>query len=237
MLIINFFTNYSHHKQGEIHRAFWCRRQTTFHPIITYYPCPQNCDWLVCDDIMIVSSDIKHNSFTVDTFADKAVSHLKENAIPVKKIIMWSDTCSTQYKSCKVFNSISKFKDIPVMHNYFCANHGKAEADGAIGRLSMHLNAVVRSSSHEFSDAGEIVHHCELKLQVHNKGDDMCCHWQKHYFEVSNINHDKSIKCETVKGTLSFHSVHNVGIPVHVHLAASVKCALLMNLGSTKMHI
>ena len=41
----------------------------------------------------------------------------------------------------------------------------------------------------------------------------MCCHWQRHYFEVSNINRDESIKCETVKGTLSFHSVHNVGIP------------------------
>ena len=41
----------------------------------------------------------------------------------------------------------------------------------------------------------------------------MCCHWQRHYFEVSNINRDESMKCETVKGTLSFHSVHNVGIP------------------------
>ena len=47
----------------------------------------------------------------------------------------------------------------------------------------------------------------------------MCCHWQWHYFEVSNINHDESLKCETVKGTLSFHSVRNVGIPgiIEVH--------------------
>ena len=41
----------------------------------------------------------------------------------------------------------------------------------------------------------------------------MCYHWQWHYFEVSNINRDESIKCETVKGTLNFHSVRNVGIP------------------------
>ena len=47
--------------------------------------------------------------------------------------------------------------DIPVMCNYFCAKHGKAEADGAIGCLSMHLDAVVRSGSQELSDAGEIV--------------------------------------------------------------------------------
>ena len=132
---------------------------------------------------------------------------------------MWSDNCGTQYKSCKVFDSMSKFRDIPVMRNYFCAKHGKAEADGAIGHLSMHLDAVVRSGSQEFSDTGEIVRYCNLKLRVHNPDDTMCCHWQRHYFEVSNINHDEILKCQTVKGTLSFHSVHNVGIPgiIEVH--------------------
>ena len=219
MFIMDFSTNYSHHKQGEIHGAFWCRRQMTFHPIVTYYLCPQKCDHLVCDKIMIVPKDLKHDSFAVDNFVDKALSHLMEKGIPVKRIIMWSDNCGTQYKSCKVFNSMSKLRDIPVMHNYFCAKHGKAEADGAIGCLSMHLNAVVRSGSQEFSDAGEIVRYCNLKLRVHNPDDAMCCHWQWHYFEVSNINHDEILKCETVKGTLSFHSVHNVGIPgsIEVH--------------------
>ena len=52
---------------------------------------------------------------------------------------------------------MSKFKDILVMHNYFFAKHGKAGADGAIGHLSMHLDAVVRSGSHEVTDAGEVV--------------------------------------------------------------------------------
>ena len=143
---------------------------------------------------MIVSKDIKHDSFAVDTFVDKALSHLKENGIPVKRVTMWSDNCGTQYKACKFFDSMSKFKDIPVMHNYFCAKHGKAEVDGVIGHLSMHLDAVVRSGSQEFSDAGEIVHYCNIKLRVHNDDDDMCCHWQQYYFEVSDVNCDKSIK-------------------------------------------
>ena len=221
MLIMDFSSNYSHHKQGEIHGAFWCRRQTTFHTIIAYYPCPKKCDRLVCDKIMIVSKDIKHDSFAVDTFVNKALSHLKEKGIPVKRVIMWSDNCGTQYKSCKVFDSMSKFKDIPVMHNYFCAKHKKAEADGAIGHLSMHLDAVVRSGSQEFADAGEIVHYCNIKLRVHSDDDAMFCHWQWHYFEVSNINHDKSIKCETLKGTLNFHSVHNVGIPGIIEVCES----------------
>ena len=160
-----------------------------------------------------MSSDVKHDSFAVDTYVDKALSHLKENRIPEKRIIMWSDNCGTQYKSCKVFDSKSKFKHIPVMQNYFCAKHGKAEADGAIGCLSMHLDAVVRSGSQEFSDAGEVVRYCNLKLRVHNDNDAMCCHWQRHYFEESVINRDVTMKCETIKGTLRFHSVRNVGTP------------------------
>ena len=134
---------------------------------------------------------------------------------------MWSDNCGTQYKSCKVFNSMSKFKHIPVMRNYFCAKHGKAEADGAIGRLSMHLDAVVRSGSQEFSDAGEVVRYCNLKLRVHNDNDAMCCHWQRHYFEESVINCDVTTNCETIKGTLRFHSVRNVGTPGIIEVCES----------------
>ena len=110
-------------------------------------------------------------------------------------------------------------KTFQLCANYFCAKHGKAEADGAIGCLSMHPDAVVRSGSQGFADVGEIACYCNIKLRVHNDDDAMCCHWQWHYFEVLNINCDESIKCETVKGTLNFHSVHNVGIPgiIEVH--------------------
>ena len=108
------------------------------------------------------------------------------------------------------------------MSNYFCAKHEKVEADGAIGHLSMHPDAVVRSGSQEFSDAGEIVRYCNLKLWVHNPDDAMCCHWQWHYFKVLNINRDESLKCETVKGTLSFHSVCNVGIPGSIEVCESI---------------
>ena len=44
---------------------------------------------------------------------------------------------------------------------------------------------------------------------------------------------DESLKCETVKGTSSFHSVRNGGIPGIIE----VKFAFLMNLGSAKMDI
>ena len=212
LFIMDFATNYSHHRQDEIHGAFWCRNQTTLHPIIIYFPCQEKCGHLVRDEVMILSSDLKHDSFAVNSFIDKALAHLKAKNVPVKRIVMWSDNCGPQYKSCKVFDSVSK-QEIPVQRNYFCARHGKAEADGAIGRLSMHIDAVVRSGSHEFSDAGELVRYCKLKLTVDKDKEGMCCHWQRHYFQVSDIDRDDDTVCQTVKGTLSLHSVRNVGVP------------------------
>ena len=178
LLIMDFATNYSHHKQDEVHDAFWCRKQTTLHPTIAYYPCPCKCGHLVCDEIMILSNDLKHDSFAVNTFVEKALTHLRENKVTIKRLIMWSDNCGPQYKSCKVFDAVSKYEDIPVMWNYICAKHGKAEADVAIGRLSMHNDSVVRSGTHEFSNAGDIYHYCQLKLRIHNDDLGKCCHWQ-----------------------------------------------------------
>ena len=212
LLIMDFATNYSHHKQDEVHGAFWCRKQTTLHPIIAYYPCPCKCGHLVHDEVMILSNDVKHDSFAVNTFVEKALTHLRDNKVTIKRIVMWSDNCGQQYKSHRVFDDVSKYEDIPVMRNYFCAKHGKAEADGAIGHLSMHIDSMVRSGTHKFSNAGDIYRYCQLKLKIHNDDLTKCCHWQRHYYEVSQINRDVNTVSRTVKGTMTLHSVRNVGV-------------------------
>ena len=98
------------------------------------------------------------------------------------------------------------------MRNYFCGEHGKAEADGAIRWLSMYIDSVVRSGTHEFSNAGDIYRYCQLKLRVHNDDLGKCCHWQQHYFEVSQINHDDNTVNWTVNCMLTLHFVSNVGV-------------------------
>ena len=77
----------------------------------------------------------------------------------------------------------------------------------------MHIDAVERSGSHKFGDASKIVRYCELKLTVDNDKSGMCCHRQCHYFEVSNILRNDTTSSKTVKGTCSFHSVYNAGVP------------------------
>ena len=82
LFVMDFATNYSHHQQDEIHGAFWCWNQTMLHPIVVYYPCPEKCGHLVRDEVMILSSDLKHDSFAVTSFIDKVLAHLNEKKFP-----------------------------------------------------------------------------------------------------------------------------------------------------------
>ena len=113
----------------------------------------------------MISDDLKHDGYAVNAFIEKGLGHLGENKIPIKCIVVFSDNCAMQYKSCKVFDMLSKMK-IPVIRNYFCAKHGKVEADGAIGCLSMYIDNVVYSGQYKIGDGLEMVHYCQLKLQL-----------------------------------------------------------------------
>ena len=136
---------------------------------------------------------------------------------------MFSDNCAMHYKSCKVFDMLSKI-GIPVIRNYFCAKHGKAEVDGAIGHLSMHIDSVVHSGQYEIRNSLEMACYCQLKLQSQPDSETkICCHYRRAYFHVTDINHDGETdsQTQTVKGTLSFHSVCNRGIPGIIEVSES----------------
>lgn len=160
----------------------------------------------------MLSSDLKHDGFAVNKFVEKAVEHLENEDIPVRRIIMFSDNCGPQYKSCKVFETLSR-KEIPVIRNYFGASHGKGEADGAIGRLSMTIDAVVRSGTAKLDNTKELVDFCKDHLTLGGHTETMCCHYHRHYFELSDIERDEDADIKGIKGTLGFHSVRNTSIP------------------------
>ena len=213
LMIMDFAQNHSHHRQDEVQSGMWSRKSTTLHPIVVYYPCQEKaCDDLVKEELMMLSEDLKHDGFAVNSFIEKAIEHLKERDIPVQRLIIFSDNCAVQYKSCRVFESLSR-ANIPVLRNYFGASHGKGEADGAIGRLSMTIDAVVRSGTFELGSCKELTAYCReyLTLGDHKRG--MCCHYHKHFYEISDIVRDQDEDIRSIRGTLGFHSVRNTGIP------------------------
>ena len=78
---------------------------------------------------MMLSDDLKHDGCAVNRFIEKAIEHLKGKDIPVKRVIIFLDNCGQQYKSCKVFKTLSNER-IPVLWNYFGASHGKGRLMG-----------------------------------------------------------------------------------------------------------
>ena len=167
---MDFAQNHSHHWQNKVQSGLWSRQLNILHLIITYYMCQEaECDDLVKEELMMLSDDLKHNGFAVNRFIEKAIEHLKGKDIPMKRIIIFLDNCSQQYKSCKVFKTLSN-KRIPVLWNYFGTSHGKGEADGVIGRLSMIIDAVVHSGMFEFGKCKEFTAYCQQYLKM---GDNL----------------------------------------------------------------
>lgn len=213
LFIIDFAQNRTHRRQDEAGGGYWSRKQTTLHPFIIYFPCLEKCGHLVKEEVLVFSDEMRHDGAAVNKFFVKVLEHLEERQIPLKRMIIFSDNCAPQYKSCKVFDTLSK-RNIPVLHNYFGAKHGKAEADGAIGRLAQSIDAVVRSGQYELSKSEELAKYCQQFLTVGN--DDkpgFCCHYRKSFYLVNDINREHDNDLVAVKGTLGLHSVRNTGIP------------------------
>ena len=78
LFIIDFTQNYSHHGQDEILGAYWLRKQSTLHPFVIYFLCPEECGHLVKEEVMILSDDLKHDAQAVEKFTDKVLEHLKQ---------------------------------------------------------------------------------------------------------------------------------------------------------------
>ena len=123
---------------------------------------------------------------------------------------MFSDNCAVQYKSCHVFDQMSQ-REIPILHNYFGSNHGKGDADSAIGCLSQHIDSVARSGVIEISDSLSLFAYCKKVLTKGEPEKGMCQHYQRHFFYVSDIDRSIKLSPQTVQGTQKFHSVQNTG--------------------------
>ena len=182
------------------------------HPFAIYFLCPEECGHLVKEEVMILSDDLINDAHAVEKFRDKVLEHLKLRNVPVNRIIIFSDNCASQYKCAKYFKSFTK-QNIPLLHNHFGAKHGKAEADGAIGHLSQHINAVTRSDTPEFGNCKELAAYCSCVLSTGDVKGGMCCHCRRSFYEVPTFTRLEDNDLQTVKGTTTFHSVRNTGIP------------------------
>jgi hypothetical protein len=222
LMVMDFAQNFTHKVQDEPQGAHWHRTQTTLHPIVCYFRCPMDsCNSNVTDEVLMISPDLLHDNHAVETFFQKVREHLINEGVTVRRIIRFTDNCATQYKSCKTFEQLSN-EEVPIIFNYSGANHGKADADSVIGRVSQQVTTGAKVGDLVVHDAKTMALFCEHKLGTLPTKPGACAHRRRHFYHIEHITReDKESQAKTLKQTLKQHCVRNTGVKGYVEVRES----------------
>ena len=208
MLVMDFGMNIAHRMQDELEEAHWNLKQSTVHPMVTYYPCPRkNCDMVVTNETVMISPEQRHKYQTVRTFEKKWWQLLKSLQIPIKVLLEWSNNSSGQYKSYRPFDALSRSR-IPMMWNFIGEKHCKSATDEVNGRLVQSIESEVRLGKADIQDAANLYMWAKVNLEI--KGDpDTCCHYQRRFCHVQENDYSMLSTAQTLHSKCALHSMRN----------------------------
>ena len=97
VLQINFVENFSTLWQDEVQSAHWNKKQITVFTSVTWQ---QDS----CTSAVIITEDLTHSRDSIIIFTDKLLTSIPDKNI--KKLHIWSDGPSNQFKNCFIAASI-----------------------------------------------------------------------------------------------------------------------------------
>ena len=104
-----------------------------------------------------ISNDKKHDQSVVKVVIEEMP---KETAVQIgSNIIIESDNCSSQYKSCEHFYDmelLANHYDVNIIHIFGIAEHGKGEVDHVSGLAKTAIRREIAAGEF-FSDASDMV--------------------------------------------------------------------------------
>ena len=112
LCVLDFAENYTAAIQGVVKSAYYSRNSITFHPIVVHYKRGED---VIRDSVVFISDDRKHDWAAVKCFVQNLAHHLGIMAPHISNLIMFSDGCSSQYKSRNPFASIATDFDQELM--------------------------------------------------------------------------------------------------------------------------
>ncbi|MES9901739.1 MAG: hypothetical protein ABW168_03535 [Sedimenticola sp.] len=199
--VMDFAKNRAVIYQDEIKSAFYTQEQITMHPIITYYN--NSIGLQVKHSAVVISEDNTHDYHAVEHFQkvvnDKIETELHKK--PTTKVI-FSDGCSSQYKSKGPFADMSKHTDIN--RNYFGSEHGKAEGDAEIGQLNRAIDRAIIGNQVIINHAEDLYKYCQKHLQI----DQNLV--KREYFFVRNGEINRNRPETEIKGVPNSRKIHQI---------------------------
>jgi hypothetical protein len=214
IMLSDFSENYRNEHQRQPKAVHWGYNQTTVHPIILNYICPEKeCGQIVKESVIGVSKDLKHDAWAAHCFEQRAFQHiLEDRKMTINKISKWSDG-GHHYKSKNAFLLATKEK-CEVERNYFGSEHGKSLSDGE-GAVAKHLLTQGVKCQEVFIDDAKGAYEF-----LKSKMDDpkINIHQNKHqcrivqYVEIErNLPVPLPDNVKGVAGTRDYHCVKSLG--------------------------
>ena len=198
--------------QDEPQSVHWDHNQCTIHPIVNYYQCETCAKAVVKEDVVIVSDDLKHDSFAVQVFEQKVHDHLTQTRnLAIVQMHQFTDGASAQYKCIKSFTHIAeshKKYGYSISRHYFGSGHGKGPSDGATASFKRLLNSAVKARKAQLTNVEDVYKYAKANLEIKAIEAGQCTHYRRHVIMVAK----KEIKMilETKPGVPQTRQIHSV---------------------------
>ena len=142
-------------KQDEVKAAFFNTKQVTVHPTVAFVKVPNK---EVQKIVITHLSDItQHDAHIVHFITSDCIKHLSEMFNETwKKIYIWSDGSSSQFKGKTSFYYLGEY-DFKIERNFFGTEHGKSESDAVTGVISKKISNAIKSRLHVICNAKDML--------------------------------------------------------------------------------
>lgn len=232
--VMDFSENIALEPQDEIESSHWTIKQVTLHPMyVVRHAKESTVDTPVLrkESVVVISDELTHNAEAVYVFTEKLLAHLNEEQgpCPVKVLHRVSDNCAAQYKSKSAFDHLIQLEEkhqIRIVYHFTESGHGKGPSDG--------IGAAVKRKLELMILAGKVINNAyETYLAlVQNQNEKLN---QRILFvpsrELQKRVPARSKTAKTLKGTQSFHMVHQISAGSGVLVCNDLGCSCIVCIG------
>jgi hypothetical protein len=207
----NFRTMYA----VEIQSAHFCYDQVSIFNQVSYYKCPQ-CEETVEESSVFLSDDLNHDTHFIKTCSSVYLQHLKKSGVDIEHEVIFSDGCTSQFKSKKPFLVVSNCEH-EMQHEFFASGHGKNSCDGLGGMIKRSVAEHIAASEAIIKNAKDLYNYMDKHLSV-QKVDTQCTHKLRTFFHVDKIERSDEGKDDLVRipYTRQLHSLKKGNKPGEV---------------------
>lgn len=161
ILQIDFAENFAIFNQDEVQAAHFGYDQVT---IFTA------CAWLPSGitSMGIISDCLQHDKYSVWVYLKELISHLKKIYPDVKKISIFSDGCTSQFKNRFILSSLPMLENITklkITWSFFATAHGKGAVDAIGGTIKRIVWYGIKSRKINIVDAKGFADYAIKKLE------------------------------------------------------------------------